>query len=149
MKETRRNFLPEGVVKMANPKNAPKDIGFSNSAPKWRTIDKGLNVFGKCSCNQCVAQNHTVICMKKICTIDLAKDSFECNCPMCGGAIKPITVGFYLCNYKITGASFENEKIENFGPITGKADDKDHCKYFDPSDGTGSYIQYLIETSDL
>ena len=36
-------------------KNITKEIGFSKSAPSYRSASKGINIFGNCHCKKCSA----------------------------------------------------------------------------------------------
>lgn len=149
MKETKRDYTIEAAKKMPDPEKPPRALGFCKKAPKWRIIYKGLNVFGKCSCIKCEAKGKTVICPKRKCTIDFCEEGYSFTCPICTGIIRPITIGFYMCDYKIYGKKVEGNRVEDFGPIVRKADDKNHSQYYDPSDGVSTCISYVVEVTNL
>lgn len=149
MKMNTRFYEPQSIISMPDPKNKPKNIGFTPTAPIWRTIDKGLNVYGKCTCKKCEAKGQTVIDMKKKCKIDFCKSGFSCECPMCEGIIQPITIGFYMCKYKIFGQQMINDKIEKMELIDRESKDPHHCQFYDPQDGMNNFISFIVEITEI
>lgn len=131
-------------------KNKKTLRGFSTDAPKWRTVDKGLNIFGRCKCKKCEAHNQTVVVMKGGCTFDLIKEGFDLECPECGSTIEPITVGYYLCKYKMYGKKVENGMEQSFSEVTGETRDKDHCEYFDPElNEKANFTELVFEITEI
>jgi len=77
-----------------------KELKFSENAPRWRLVNKGLNIFGICTNFKCEAYKKEVVVMINKKKFDLIKERNELFCPECGSLIIPKTVGFYLCKYK-------------------------------------------------
>ena len=72
----------------------------SSRAPKWRTINYGLNLEGRCENPSCKAFGKMVI-TRMGCPIVYKLDfphKKPTNCPMCEEYVKPETCGFYECS---------------------------------------------------
>lgn len=120
----------------------PSTLPFSNSAPKWRLVKKGLNIFGICVNNTCKAYKKEVIYNGKDLysegiiekRFDMIENMDKIICPLCEKIITPKTCGFYLCEYQCIGDKIENgEKIHvETEPIETKDDD---FEYYDPLKG--------------
>ncbi len=119
-------------------KNQPITM-FSNLAPAWHGVNRGLNLIGVCENSKCKAYGHTVSCdlksksgkmknrykgdidLSEIDTEDQFKNPFlivstrtHCYCPICEDKIRPETVtkfGFYDCRYDIFGDNYDTGKI--------------------------------------
>lgn len=140
-----RDFENEACT-MTDPTKDSCQRGFSKTAPKWRIIHKGLNVFGACKNPKCEAHKKTVIVRKDNETVDFAKDQFDFPCPICQCPVKPKTVAFYLCQYKIYGKKDEGSKVVPFGPIKGDAKDPKYHTYYDPeANHDATFTQYVVE----
>ena len=75
--------------------------------------------------------------------LDLIKDKEDFFCPVCESYIKPKTVGFYQCKYRISGKKYENGNIKVFN-VTGEA--KNTFKYYDPKkNGEATVIELIFE----
>jgi hypothetical protein len=90
------------------------DTGFSNKAPKWRIVNKGLNIHGSCLNSSCPAYDEEVICPQEFGVFDLILDSSSTNCPMCRFGVYPETCGFTNCNYIVLGTKIENGNLVPF-----------------------------------
>ncbi len=125
---------------------------FSPTAPKWRIVHCGLNVFGKCCNKKCESHGSCVVVPKEKCTVDFAKDQFDFECPVCECSVKPETIGFFLCKYKIFGKKVdENTNIAvPFGPIIGETNDISGIQYYDPqTNHSVNYIEYVVEITEI
>lgn len=124
---------------------------FSEDAPSYRVVTKGINIYGICKVRKCVAYKKEVIHpLIKIKKFDLIKEREDLECPECGGNITPKTVGFHLCEYRVTGKKYYNDKIEPF-EFEGKAVNKNSIQYYNPDkNGETTLIELIIEiTKDL
>ena len=119
---------------------------FSDKAPSYRVICKGINIYGICKLDKCKAYNKEVIDpLKKKKEFDLINEKDCLKCPECKALISPKTVGFHLCEYKIKGTKFENGKGIPF-EFNGKADNKDSVQYYNPDkNGTTIIVELKIE----
>jgi len=113
-------------------KNKTSEIKCSKTAPSYRKIIKGINIFGICNFKKCQAYNKEVVLNVKKKKIDLIKERDELFCPDCEATIIPKTVGFYLCKFLIYGKIIENGKEKCFRNKEDEANKVDSMKYFDP-----------------
>jgi hypothetical protein len=89
-----------------------KGVGFDG--PDYLTICCGLNIEGKCTNSLCRANGKTVIHQVGMHVFDLILQQHNVKCPICKKWIKPVTCGFYKCEYKYTGIKKERA---SFPPI--------------------------------
>ena len=125
-------------------KNIHEEHYFSKTAPDYRIVSKGINVYGICKGKKCKAYNKEVICPlknKKIFNLLDEKENLEC--PICGSLIIPKTLGFFSCEYRIKGKKCENDMIIPF-ELRDKASNKDSIRYFDPDKNGKTIITELI-----
>lgn len=149
LKSFSRKFGLE-AFKMTDPTKGSCQRGFSKTAPKWRVIHRGLNVFGLCKNPKCEATGKTVIIRKDNQTVDFGDDQFQFLCPLCGCPTKPKTVAFYMCKYKLYGTKVEGREIQDFGPIEGDAHDRYHHTYYDPEvNHDATFIKYVVEVPHM
>ena len=122
----------------------------TETAPVYRYITKGINIYGICKSEKCIAHNQEVICpLEGIKRFDLIGERENLKCPSCRGLIEPKTVGFYLCNYKIKGKNFENGNVKSF-EFYGKATNKKSLQYYDPiKNGDTLVIELIIEITNF
>jgi len=113
-------------------KNKTSEIRCSKTAPSYRKIIKGINIFGICTFKKCKAYKKEVVSNVKKKKIDLIKERDELFCPECEAIIIPKTVGFYLCKFLIYGKIIENGKEKCFRNKEDEANKVDSMKYFDP-----------------
>lgn len=117
---------------------------FSDKAPSYRVICKGINIYGICKSKKCKAYNKEVIApLKKRKEFDLIKERDNLECPECEGIISPKTVGFHLCEYKIKETKYENGEVIPF-EFNAKADNKDSVQYYNPDKNGQTTIAELI-----
>jgi len=113
-------------------KNKTSEIRCSKTAPSYRKIIKGINIFGICNFKKCKAYKKEVVSNVKKKKLDLIKERDELFCPECEATIIPKTVGFYLCKFLIYGKKIENGKEKSFRNKEDEANKVDSMKYFDP-----------------
>ncbi len=83
-----------------------KEATFSDDAPEWRTIHKGLNLEGICINQACKAYNKKVWAPQKFGTFSIEKVIWKATCPLdkCKSKIQKVeTCGFFQCSYTIEG----------------------------------------------
>lgn len=121
------NFVDVGSSK-------PKTLSFSKSAPNWRHVTEGLNIFGLCENEECKAYKKEVVfngggIINQ--EFDLIANILKIVCPICDGYINPKTCGFWKCKYKCKGKKLEKGKLVDVD--TGyKYTNGDDFEYFDP-----------------
>ena len=101
--------------------------------PDWRTISRGINLYGICENSKCVAKGKQVIMIVRSKEIDLYGENFMGICPMCGKHFDLDTCGFYFCDYKLEGTYFDKEEddwVNLPGDIKSTIDRK--ISYYDP-----------------
>ena len=121
-----------------------KELKFSKNAPKWRIVNKGLNIFGICKNRKCEAFNKEVIyktfLSEKGLTFNLNEQIPNIKCPICNKIIKPKTCGFYKCEYQFKGKKIEDGEIVYYDSKTKEAYE-DKFEYYDPYENTE--VQWL------
>ena len=125
-----------------------KNLKFSKSAPEWRKVQEGLNIFGNCENSECKAHEKEVVFMpdsendKHI--FNLNDNIVNIKCPICRSIIKLRTCGFWKCEYQFIGQKIEKGKLEDFD--SGPKETKDNeFEYFDPSDnGNLTWTKLII-----
>ena len=113
-------------------KNKTKELGFSPNAPLFRSVTRGINIFGICNFRNCVAYRNEVVVKINRTKFDLIKERDLLFCPECQSPIIPKTIGFYLCRFQISGKKLENNRIETFMNPPDEARNFNSVKYFDP-----------------
>ena len=138
-----------GPIQFTNvSKKQIKNLGFSSSAPSYRRIERGLNIFGICKKKGCKAEQKEVVVPINKNSFNLTEENFSLFCPECESIIQPKTVGFYLCQYRIYGSKVEDGKVVDFDNGYEEAKDKDYLQYFDPSsNGKITFIKLIFEIS--
>jgi len=104
----------------------------SKEVPDWRCIGKGINLYGICEQENCVAKGKQVIMNVYSNEFDVVKESFMGICPMCHKHFDLDTCSFFMCDYKNEGTYFDKKKdewIDLPGEIESTSDRKDF--YFD------------------
>lgn len=102
--------------------------------PDWRTIGKGINLYGTCENSNCCANRERVIMRVKSKSIDLYSQGFMGICPMCKKHFDLDTCGFYKCDYKFEGTYFDKEKDEWINlPEDIKRTSGRKVSYYDPT----------------
>ena len=113
----------------------------------YRTTGIGINIYGICKGNNCIAFDKEVIVPIKKKVFDLIEEKYDLKCPVCNNIIIPKTVGFRLCEYKVYGKKYENDKIEKFSFID-KAAEKGEIKYYNPNKN-GEVLMIELKFEDL
>ena len=120
------------------------NLGFSSSAPSYRTANKGINIFGFCKKSGCNAYDKEVVVPISKNKVDLIEKKFSFHCPECDSIIEPKTVGFYLCKYHIYGNKLDDKKLVDFDNGYEEARDKEHLQYFDSDSNKYAFFFKLI-----
>ena len=122
--------LPMEFVNVEN--GVITNLEFSESAPKWRSVTNGLNLFGICKKQTCQAFGKEVIYKVGINKIfNLQNNILNIKCPICDGIIVPKTCGFWECEYQFLGDKIEEGALKHV-EIKSKETKGDKCEYFDP-----------------
>ena len=130
-------------------KNIYEEHYFSESAPDYRTVSKGINVYGICKGKKCKAYNKEVICPLKKKYFDLLKERDDLECPICKYLMVPKTLGFFSCEYRIKGKKYENDKIIPFD-FKDKSSKKDSIRYFNPDkNGNAMFLELIAEVINI
>ena len=112
-----------------------KELKFSKNAPKWRIVNKGLNIFGFCKYPNCEAFKKEVIyktfLSDKGLAFNLNEEIPNIKCPICNKIIKPKTCGFYKCEYQFKGKKIEDGEIVFYDSKT-KESNGDKFNYYYP-----------------
>lgn len=104
----------------------------SKKVPDWRCVGRGINLYGICQQENCVANGKQVIMRVYSSEFDIIKESFMGICPMCHKHFDLDTCSFYKCDYKTEGTYFDKKKdewVDLQGEIESTSDGKDF--YFD------------------
>ena len=102
--------------------------------PDWRTVCKGINLYGICENSKCIAKGQTVIMMVDSKEIDLYKESFMGICPICKKHFDLDTCGFRYCDYQFEGCYFDKEKDDWINlPEDIKSTKDGKISYYDPN----------------
>lgn len=150
------HIYSEEAIDFANVRNCPTKRPFTKTAPYYRHVRRGLNIYGICLNPHCELLNKHVIVKMGKCKINLAdiyNIKIPCPNPKCEVNVKPITCGFFMCKYKIKGQMYENGKLEQIDEISETADDENHSNYYNPDFhggcGMARYIELLIEVTEI
>ena len=120
-------------------KGLTENLSFSDSAPKWRGVEEGLNIFGICKYSNCKAFNKEVIYKVGInCKFNLQENITKIKCPMCNKIIMPKTCGFWKCEYQFEGDKIEDGEEKHIN-TKSKETQGDNFEYFNAFDN-GSVI---------
>ena len=114
----------------------PKGIKFSDNAPFYRTVTKGMNLLGICENKNCIAFKREVIYKFGFGTFDLINDmkNNPPECPACELRLREVTTcAFWQCKYSYVGVKYENKQLKdvNYSNSNSK---KDEVDYFDPGE---------------
>ena len=114
----------------------PKGLKFSDKAPFYRAVTKGMNLFGICENKNCMAFKKEVIYKFGFGTFDLINDmkNNPPECPACEFRLREVTTcAFLQCKYSYVGVKYENKQLKdvNYSNSNSKEDQVD---YFDPGE---------------
>jgi hypothetical protein len=105
----------------------------SSGAPRWRLVNEGLNIEGKCSNRLCAAFSQMVIHPFLFESFNLVRERCIVLCPMCHAQLTPLTCGFYNCVWRCEGI-----RTRDGCSISSSWKDADDAKYHKFTDGTDS-----------
>ena len=112
-----------------------QNLIISQKAPKWRKVDRGLNIFGICNNSKCEAFKNEVVYMTKLpndgLNFSLNEKVADIRCPICNKIIKPKTCGFYDCEYQLVGKKIDDGEIKKYESKTRETNGN-NFEYFDP-----------------
>ena len=113
-------------------KGVIQKLEFSDSAPEWRSVTEGLNLFGICNNAKCVANNEEVVFKVGINQkYNLQENVLNIKCPMCKGILVPKTCGFWNCEYQFVGNKIEGGALKHVDTKC-KETKGDDFEYFNP-----------------
>ena len=117
-------------------KVAPKGIKFSDKAPFYRAVTKGMNLLGICENKNCAAFKKEVIYKFGFGTFDIINDmkNKPPECPSCEFPLREVsTCAFWQCKYSYVGVKYENKQLKdvNYSNSNSK---KEQVDYFDPGE---------------
>ena len=114
-------------------KGLVQNLTFSDSAPKWRNVKEGLNLFGICKNSKCKAFDKEVIYKVGITheKYNLQENILDIKCPMCDGLVVPKTCGFWKCEYQFEGDKIEGGQLKHVDTRC-KETIRDNFEYFNP-----------------
>ena len=106
-----RDNLPYGAPEDIN-KFVREDKVSKNdpNIPEWRTIGKGINLYGICNNDNCQAKGKQVIMHVESDEYDVYNEGFLGICPMCKKHFDLDTCSFYKCDYKCVGTYFDKSE---------------------------------------
>ena len=135
-------------------KGVIQNLKFSDSAPEWRSVEEGLNLFGLCKNSECEAFNKEVVHKVGIThkKYNLQENILQIKCPMCDGLVVPKTCGFWQCEYQFEGDKIEDGKLKHVDTEC-KETKGDNFEYFNPYDNGESLWTnlniYIIEKQEI
>ena len=129
-----------------------KNLKFSKTAPVWRKVKEGLNIFGFCKNKGCTTKNQEVVYIPE--KMDIKDNHFIFNiieerenmkCPICNSVIKAKTIGFYKCEYQIIGRKINEEgQVKEYDSKPKETKD-DNFEYFSPDEnGEVEWTKFLV-----
>ena len=89
-----------------------KVLSSDSNVPDWRCVGKGINLYGICQQDRCVANGKQVIMHVYSEEYDVVNESFMGICPMCKKHFDLDTCSFYMCDFKCEGKYFDKKKDE-------------------------------------
>ena len=124
-----------------------KKLEFSNSAPIWRCVTEGLNLFGICKNVDCIAKDDEVVFQVGIYQkFNLQENISNIKCPICNGIIIPKTCGFWKCEYQFVGDKIEGGALKHVDTKCKETKDDDF-EYFSPYDNDSAlWVNLTIYT---
>ena len=83
------------------------DVSDDDNIPDWRTVGKGINLYGICLNQNCEANGKQVINHIDAKEYNIIDEGFMGICPMCEKHFDLDTCSFYECDYKVIGTYFD------------------------------------------
>ena len=131
-----------------------QNLSFSNSAPKWRSVEEGLNLFGICKNPKCEAFDKEVVYKVGIIhkKFNLQENVLNIKCPICDKIIVPKTCGFWECEYQFEGDKIENGDLKHVDTKCKETKD-DNFEYYNPYENDSALWTnlniYVIEKQNI
>ena len=131
-----------------------QNLSFSHSAPQWRSVSHGLNIFGICKNSKCQAFNKEVIYKVGITheKFNLQENVIDIKCPMCDKIIIPKICGFWKCEYQFIGDKIEEGDLKHVDTKCKETKD-DNFEYYNPYENKSAIWTnlniYVIEKQDM
>ena len=132
-----------GPLMFVDPNNSSlKQLKLSKNPPKWRTVKRGLNLFGKCQNKNCQASGKEVIYKtyqdnRKInlpeegIIFDMVEELNKIKCPICKKIFRPTTCGFFKCEYQFIGDKLKKGDEVHYDSKTRETKE-DKIEYYNP-----------------
>ena len=121
-------------------------LGFSDSAPRWRAVTQGLNIFGICKNSKCEAFDKEVVDKVGITyqKFNLQENIIKIICPICHKIIVPKTCGFWKCEYQFEGDKIENGELKHLDTKSRECIG-DNFEYYNPfENGSALWVNLNI-----
>ena len=131
-----------------------QNLSFSHSAPRWRAVSHGLNLFGICKNSKCQAFDKEVVYKVGIThkKFNLQENVMNIKCPMCDKIIVPKTCGFWKCEYQLEGDKIEEGDLKHVDTKCKETKD-DNFEYYNPYENKSAIWTnlniYVIEKQDI
>ena len=135
-------------------KGIVQNLSFSDSAPRWRAVKQGLNIFGVCKNSNCEAFEKEVVYQVGIIhtKFNLQENVTNIKCPMCQKIILPKTCGFWQCEYQFVGDKIEDGDLKYVDTKCKETKD-DNFEYYNPYENKSAIWTnlniYVIEKQDI
>ena len=125
-------------------------LEFSDSSPKWISVNQGLNLFGICKNGKCIAHNKEVVFKVGINKkYNLQENVLNTKCPKCNRIIVPKTLGLLDCDYQFVRDKIEEGVLKYVDTKSKETKEKDF-EYFNPYENDSSLSTNLtIYTIEL
>ena len=132
------------------------DVSHNNpNIPSWRTIAKGINLYGICKNDKCIANGKQVIMPAKSKEYNIYNEGFMGICPICKKHFDLDTCSFYKCDYKVEGTYFDKYKddwVDLPDEIRKTSGGKDFYydfnKVVDKKEGKDKYKKLILKVID-
>ena len=130
-----------------------QNLSFSKSAPRWRCVREGLNLFGLCKNKTCEAFDKEVVHRVGINTkFNLQQNILHIKCPICSRLVVPKTCGFWKCEYQFEGEKIEEGELKHIDTKC-KETKGDNFEYFNPYENSSAFWTdlniYVIEKQEV
>lgn len=127
-----------------------KYLQFDKTAPSWRTVEKGLNLEGRCTNSTCPAFKQVIWIRKGIGSFNIGEELYGQKCPECLVELseKVYNLGFWNCEYKIKGTKEVKNKGIKFESDWTKAP-RQEFKTFLPAACKWAFLKIDTKTTNL
>lgn len=124
------------------------NISIKKNYDNCQNITEGINIYGTCHMTKCISfKKEIILPLKNVYKLDLVQNREELVCPKCNYIFVPKNIGFYCCEYRISGKKVIHNELTYF-ELNGKSDEKDIIQCFD-SEEKVCYIQLFIEIINI